>query len=78
MVLSNNIQPRFKPDQTLKLMDQVHQVMRYQHYAKRTEKTYCSWIIKYIKFFGGSTHPSLLGKEHIERFLSHLATNCFH
>jgi hypothetical protein len=34
--------PRFKPDPNLKLMDQVRQVLRYHHYAYRTEQTYCN------------------------------------
>jgi hypothetical protein len=55
-------------------MDQVRQVMRYHHYAYRTEQTYCDWIVRYIKFHGGKTHPNLMGKEHVERFLSHLAS----
>lgn len=30
---------KFKPDPNLRLMDQVRQVLRYHHYAYRTEKT---------------------------------------
>ena len=40
------------PDPRLKLMKQVRQVMRYHHYAYRTEKTYSDWILRYIKFHG--------------------------
>lgn len=32
---------KFKPDPKLKLMDQVRQVLRYHHYAYRTEQSYC-------------------------------------
>jgi hypothetical protein len=39
---------KFRPDPGLKLMEQVRQVMRYHHYAYRTEKTYCDWILCYI------------------------------
>jgi uncharacterized protein YpiB (UPF0302 family) len=66
--------PKFKPDPKLKLMDQVRQVLRYHHYAYRTEQTHCSWILRYIKFHGGQTHPANMGKIHIDHFLSHLAT----
>ncbi len=66
--------PKFKPDPKLKLMDQVRQVLRYHHYAYRTEQTYCDWIVRYIKFHGGQTHPTQMSKTHIEAFLSHLAT----
>jgi integron integrase len=65
---------KFRPNPSLKLMDQVREVLRYHHYAYRTEQTYCQWILRYIYHFGGKTHPNLLGAKDIERFLSHLAT----
>ncbi|HPK52949.1 MAG TPA: integron integrase [Smithellaceae bacterium] len=55
-------------------MDQVREVLRYHHYSYRTEQTYCQWILRYIHYFGGKTHPKLLGAKDIEAFLSHLAT----
>jgi len=63
---------KFRPNPKLKLMDQVREVLRYYHYAFRTESTYCQWILRYIHFYGGQTHPRELGAEHIERFLSDL------
>ncbi len=65
----------FRPNPQLKLMDQVKEVLRYYHYAYRTEETYCQWILRYIRFYGGKTHPRDLGSEQIERFLSHLAVH---
>ncbi|MFO7568873.1 MAG: integron integrase [Smithellaceae bacterium] len=56
-------------------MDQVKEVLRYHHYAYRTEQTYCQWILRYIHYFGGKTHPNLLGAKDVEAFLSHLATS---
>jgi len=38
--------PSFRPNPDLKLMDQVREVLRYYHYAYRTEQTYCDWISK--------------------------------
>ena len=64
---------KFKPDPKLKLMDQVRQVLRYHHYVYRTEQTYCDCIVRFIKCHGAKTHPSQMGKSHIEAFLSHLA-----
>ena len=55
-------------------MDQTRQVLRYYHYAYRTEQTYCDWIVRYIKFFNSQKHPKDMGKREIEIFLSHLAT----
>src|SRR6266540_6850388 len=69
-----NTQPKFRPHPGLKLMDQVREVLRYHHYAYRTEQTYCQWILRYIHHFGGKTHPNRLGAKDVERFLSHLAT----
>jgi len=66
--------PKFRPNPKLKLMDQVREVLRYHHYAYRTEQTYCQWILRYIHHFGGKTHPNRLGAKDVERFLSHLAT----
>ncbi|MFP7755680.1 integron integrase [Thermodesulfobacteriota bacterium B35] len=66
-------QQGFRPNPELRLMDQVREVLRYYHYSYRTENTYCQWIVRYIKFHGGRTHPREMGAEHVERFLSHLA-----
>ncbi len=66
---------RFHPNPKLKLMDQVREVLRYHHYAYRTETSYCKWIIRYIRFFGSKTHPIKMGAKHIEKFLSYLASN---
>ncbi len=67
--------PKFTPDPRLKLMDQVRQVLRYHHYAYRTEKSYCDWILRYIKFHGARIHPKNMGKQEVEAFLSHLASH---
>jgi len=64
---------KFRPDPQLRLMDQVRQVLRYHHYAYRTEQTYCDWIMRYIRYHGGKAHPRNMGKKEIEAFLSHLA-----
>ncbi|SLM31205.1 Integrase/recombinase (fragment) [Desulfamplus magnetovallimortis] len=64
---------QFRPDPKLRLMDQVRQVLRYHHYAYRTEQTYCDWILRYIRYHGAKTHPRNMGKREIEAFLSHLA-----
>jgi len=65
---------KFKPNPDLKLIDQVKEVLRYHHYAYRTEETYIQWILRYIYFTGGTTHPKELGEREIEAFLSNLAT----
>ena len=66
---------KFRPDPQSRLMDQVRQIIRYHYYAYRTEKTYCDWIVRYIKFHGGEKHPPDMAKSKIEAFLSHLPTH---
>ena len=63
----------FRPTAT-RLMDQVRETLRFYHYAYNTEKSYISWILKFIRF-NGKRHPNDMGKREIERYLSHLATN---
>ncbi|SMC91575.1 Phage integrase family protein [Desulfocicer vacuolatum DSM 3385] len=65
-------QPKFKPNPKLKLMDQVREALRYHRYAYQTEQTYCQWILRYIRFFGGNVHPCNLKAQDVERFLSDL------
>jgi hypothetical protein len=73
--METKLKSKFRPDPTVKLTDQARQVLRYQHYTYRTEQTYCNWILRYIKFHGGGTHPAKTGKTEIDAFLSHLATH---
>src|SRR6266849_11180444 len=65
------------PNRKLKLMDQVREVMRLRHYSIRTERCYCDWIRRYIKFHGMRSREELAaGEAKIELFLSDLAVNC--
>jgi site-specific recombinase XerD len=65
---------KFHPDPQLKLMDQVRQVLHYHHYSYRTEKTYCNWIIRFLKFYHLKIHLREMGKNEIDAYLSPLAT----
>ncbi|WP_240191911.1 site-specific integrase [Desulforhopalus vacuolatus] len=65
---------KFTPNPQLKLMDQVRETLRYSHYARSTEKTYCQWLLRYSYFYGKKRHPKDMGEREIERFLSHLAS----
>lgn len=55
-----------------KLLDQVRDLMRLRHYSLRTEKTYCDWIKRFIRFHG-MRHPAEMGVDEVGQFLTHLA-----
>jgi integrase len=57
-----------------RLLDQVRQVLRVQHYAQRTEECYVDWIKRFI-LFHGRRHPRDLGAAEVEQFLTDLAVN---
>jgi len=58
----------------VKLLDRVRQCIRLKGYSIRTEKSYVSWIKRFI-LFHGKRHPQEMGKIEIEAFLSHLVMN---
>src|SRR6266446_8401838 len=55
-----------------KLLDQTRDVLRLKHYSLRTERSYCDWIERFIRFHH-LRHPSEMGAEEITRFFTHLA-----
>jgi len=63
---------RFIPNPKARLGEQFREVMRFKHYALRTEQAYWSWIRQYI-FFHHKRHPRELGTAEIQAFLTHLA-----
>jgi Phage integrase, N-terminal SAM-like domain len=59
-------------EQALKLLDQTRDVLRLKHYRLRTERSYCDWIERFIRFHQ-LRHPKELGVAEITKFLTHLA-----
>ena len=57
-----------------RLLDQVRDVLRAQHYSIHTEKTYVEWIKRYI-LFHDKRHPRQMDVPEIEAFLTHLAAD---
>jgi len=55
-------------------MDKIRNEISRKHYSKNTEKAYVYWVRQYI-FFHQKQHPKDLNKEHIEQFLTYLATH---
>jgi integron integrase len=55
-----------------KLLDQVRDVMRLKHYSLRTERTYCDWIERFIRFHE-MRHPAEMAESEVTAFLTSLA-----
>jgi site-specific recombinase XerD len=55
-----------------KLLDQMREALRYRHYSRRTEQTYCQWVKRYIRFHH-VRHPAEMAEPEINAFLTHLA-----
>ncbi|THB81387.1 MAG: integron integrase [Desulfobacteraceae bacterium] len=59
-----------------KLLDQVRDLLRLKHYSIHTERTYCDWIARYVRYHGMKSRQELEdGEKKIEAFLTHLAVN---
>ncbi len=53
-------------------MDAVRESLRARHYSARTEKAYCMWVERYIRF-NRMRHPGEMTEAEINSFLTHLA-----
>lgn len=56
------------------LLERIRLRVRMKHMAEDTGKAYSQWVKRFI-IFHGIRHPLDLGKEEVEAFLSHLATD---
>lgn len=70
------------PNPKARLREQVREVLRFHHYALRTEKAYWQWIRRYLAYHrradhggpqGGWRHPGEMGAPEVAQFLAHLA-----
>src|ERR1043166_6907935 len=55
-----------------KLLDRLRQAIRTRHYSPRTEEAYGMWAKRFI-LFHNKRHPSSMGAEEVNAFLSALA-----
>ncbi len=55
-----------------KLIDRLREALRARHYSRRTERTYCRWVKRFI-FFHHVRHPTEMAEPEINAFLTHLA-----
>ena len=60
------------PLQSLKLLDQLRERIRYLHYSRSTEENYVYWCRFFIRW-AGKRHPKDMGKKEVEGFLTFLA-----
>lgn len=66
--------PVLSPGKPKKLLDQTRDAMRLKHYSIRTERSYCDWIERFIRFHN-LQHPSEMGAKEVTEFLTDLARN---
>lgn len=55
-------------------MNDVRSAIRLKHYSLATERSYCYYILNFIRFHG-KQHPCALGTDEVRSYLSHLATD---
>ncbi|PKM04307.1 MAG: recombinase XerD [Gammaproteobacteria bacterium HGW-Gammaproteobacteria-6] len=60
------------PAQPVRFMDRFKAHMRAKRLAYRTEKTYCLWVLDFIRFHE-RRHPEAMGAEEVDAWLSYLA-----
>ncbi|MEK7991181.1 MAG: site-specific integrase [Thiotrichaceae bacterium] len=58
-----------------KLLDETRDLMRRLHYSIHTERAYCDWIVRFIKFHHLQERKTLFveAENKVEDFLTHLA-----
>ena len=61
---------------SMKLLDEMRQVLRRRHYSIRTEQSYCLWVKRFVLFHKMRSRDDLNdGEKKIEAFLTHLAAD---
>lgn len=55
-----------------RLLDQMRDALRTRHYSPSTEKVYCQWVRRFIRFHR-MRHPADMAEAEINDFLTHLA-----
>ncbi len=60
------------PPQPVKFMDRFRVFIRSKQMAYTTEKTYCVWVVDFIRFHR-MKHPKDMGGLHVDEYLSYLA-----
>jgi len=61
------------PLQSVKILDQLRERVRYLHYSRNTEQAYVYWCRAFIRWHE-LRHPAEMGKPEVDAFLSYLAS----
>lgn len=69
-VAGDAVEPGSPPG--LPVLERLRVAVRKRHYSGRTEDAYADWAARFLRFHG-NRDPREMGKEEVERFLSHLA-----
>ena len=64
--------PKPIPEKPIRFMDRLRFHIRKRGLAYKTEKTYVTWVLRYIRFHH-KQHPATLSEAHVEMFLDHLS-----
>lgn len=57
-----------------KVLQCLADAIRARRYSPRTQETYRSWVIRYVRYHR-MRHPAEMGVEEVNRFLTHLAVD---
>lgn len=57
-----------------KVLDALREQLRLRHRSLSTERSYVGWVRHFIHFHG-MRHPAQMGREEVEAFLTHLASD---
>ncbi len=71
------MKPGNPPLQSVRVLDQLRERIRYMHYSLSTEQVYVYWVRFFIRWSardGGMRHPREMGAVDVEEFLTMLAT----
>ncbi len=47
-----------------KLLDRLREALRSRHYSRRTDRTYCHWVERFV-FFHNARHPAEMAEPEI-------------
>lgn len=68
--------PRLLPASPVRFMDRFRAFIRAKGLSYKTEQTYCTWVVDFIRFHN-MARPEGLAPHEVDRYLSHIANQRF-